>query len=64
MSTLFNNSALKKHLLARIVVVNPGRGAKFTRVSAQAIEDLDIRFRMVCDDYLRAQKVGKTITTP
>ena len=64
MSNLFNTSGLKKHLLARIVAVNPGRGAKFTRVSAQAIEDLDIRFRIVCDDYLRVQKVGKTITTP
>lgn len=64
MSTLFNKSALKHHLLERIKVVNPGPGAKFTRVSAQAFEDLDIRFRKVCDDYLRAQKIGKTITTP
>jgi hypothetical protein len=64
MTTLFNNAALKKHLINRIVVVNPGAGSKFTRVSAQAIEDLDIRFRKVVDDYLRAQKIGKTITTP
>ena len=63
MSALFNNSALKKHLLNRIVVVNPC-GDKFTRVSPQAIQDLDTRFRRIADDYLRAQKIGKTITTP
>jgi hypothetical protein len=44
--------------------VNPGSGAKFTRVSAQAIEDLDVKFRLVVDEYLRQQKIGKTITTP
>lgn len=60
---LFNNSALKRHLLERIKVVNP-TGSKFTRVSSQAMEDLDLRFRKLCDDYLRAQKIGKTITTP
>lgn len=64
MSDLFNNAALKRHLLNRIVVVNHGAGTKFTRVSGQAIEDLDIKFRRVIDDYLRAQRVGKTITTP
>jgi hypothetical protein len=64
MSNLFNNSALKKHLLDRIVRVNPGSGAKFTRVSSQAIEDLDVKFRLVVDEYLRQQKIGKTITTP
>jgi hypothetical protein len=64
MSDLFNNAALKRHLLNRIVIVNPGAGAKFTRVSGQAFEDLDIRFRRVIDDYLRAQRLGKTITTP
>lgn len=64
MSDLFNNAALKRHLLNRIVAVNPGAGAKFTRVSGQAIEDLDIKFRRVIDEYLRAQRVGKTITTP
>jgi hypothetical protein len=64
MSSLFNNSALKKHLLERIKVVNPGRGNKFTQVSAQAVIDLDARFRAVVDAYLRAQTTGKTITTP
>jgi hypothetical protein len=64
MSTLFNNSALKKHLLDRIKVVNPGRGDKYTQVSAKAIEDLDARFRNVIDGYLRAQRTGKTITSP
>lgn len=64
MSDLFNNAALKRHLLNRIVIVNPGAGAKFTRVSSQAIEDLDIKFRRVIDEYLRAQRIGKTITTP
>lgn len=64
MSHLFNNSSLKKHLLERIVKVNPGAGAKFTRVSAKAIEDLDIKFRLAVDEYLRQQKIGKTITTP
>ena len=64
MSNLFNNAGLKKHLLERIKMVNPGRGEKFTRVSAQAIIDLDARFRKVCDDYLRLQSTGKTITTP
>jgi len=63
MSTLFNNAALKRHLIERIKVVNP-TGSKFTRVSAQALEDLDLRFRRVCDEYLRAQRIGKTITTP
>jgi len=64
MSNLFNNAALKKHLLDRIIKVNPGAGKKFTRVSAQAIEDLDVKFRLVVDEYLRQQKIGKTITTP
>jgi hypothetical protein len=64
MSNLFNNSALKKFLLERIKTVNPGRGDKFTQVSAQAITDLDARFRVVIDGYLRAQTTGKTITTP
>jgi hypothetical protein len=64
MSNLFNNSALKKYMLERIKVVNPGRGDKFTRVSADAIVDLDARFRGVVDAYLRAQTTGKTITTP
>jgi len=64
MSNLFNNSALKKHLLERISQVNPGRGEKFTRVSSQAIIDLEVRSRKICDEYLRAQSTGKTITTP
>jgi hypothetical protein len=64
MSTLFKNAALKKHLLERVKTVNPGRGDRFTRVSAQAIVDLDTRFRQVCDEYLRKQTTGKTITTP
>ena len=63
MSNLFNNAALKRHLLERIKVVNPA-GARFTRVSGQALEDLDIRFRRVADEYLKQQRVGKTITTP
>jgi hypothetical protein len=63
MSNLFNNSALKSHLINRIKVINPA-GKKFTCVSAQAIDDLDIRFRQVVDSYLKAQKIGKTITTP
>jgi hypothetical protein len=64
MSNLLNNSALKKHLLDRIIKVNPGSGTKYSRVSAQAIQDLDIKFRLIIDDYLRQQKIGKTITTP
>lgn len=64
MTNLFNNAALKRHLLERIKHIRPGVGDKFTRVSAQAIIDLDIRLRKVCDEYLRAQRVGKTITTP
>lgn len=64
MSNLFNNAALKKHLLERVKAVNPGRGDRFTRVSSQAIVDLDVRFRKTCDEYLRAQTTGKTITTP
>jgi len=64
MTNLFNNAALKRHLLERIKLVNPGRGEKFTRVSEQAIIDLDTRFRKVCDEYLRSQTTGKTITTP
>lgn len=64
MSNLFNNAALKKHLLDRVKIVNPGRGDKFTQVSAQAITDLDARFRVLIDGYLRAQTTGKTIKTP
>jgi|GEM_PF-970783 len=64
MSDLINKAALKRHLLNRILVVNPGHGPRFTRVSAQALEDLDIKFRRVIDEYLRAQRIGKTITTP
>lgn len=64
MTNLFNNAALKRHLLDRIKVVSPAAGDKFTRVSAQAMDDLDYRFRKIIDDYLRAQRVGKTITTP
>jgi 2-keto-3-deoxy-galactonokinase len=64
MTNFTNRSALKRHLLNRILVVNPGAGSKFTRVSAQAIEDLEIKFLRVTDDYLRAQRIGKTITTP
>ena len=64
MSNLFNNKALKQHLLDRIKVVNPEAGKKFTRVGSQAIIDLHSKFLRECDSYLRAQRIGKTITTP
>lgn len=61
---LFNKAALKRHLLERIQIVNPINGPKFTRVSSEALVDLDVRFRKLVDEYLRCQRIGKTITTP
>lgn len=60
----FNELALRKHLLSRVREVSPGAGEKFTRVSEQAIQDLDYLFRKTVDAYLRNQRTGKTITTP
>ena len=64
MNPYINKAALKRHLLNRIVIVNPVAGKKFTRVASQAYDDLDIRISRTIDDYLRAQRIGKTITTP
>ena len=61
-SPLFNNKALRQHLLDRAKALQPNR--KFTRVSSQAVVDLHAKFLRQCDEYVRAQRIGQTITTP
>lgn len=61
--SLLKKPAVKRYLVERVKIVHPA-GAKFTRVSAQAYDDLEYRLRQVIDGYLKAQRVGKTITTP
>ena len=64
MSSLIHKANVKRYLLERIKQINPTSGDKFTRVSSQAYEDIEYRLRKVCEEYLRAQRIGKTITTP
>jgi anti-sigma factor RsiW len=63
MNHLVPKARMKAYLLERIKVAHPV-GARFTRVSEQAYTDLDYRIKNAIDGYLRAQKTGKTITTP
>ncbi len=60
--SLLNKKAVRQYLLDEAKVQHPHKA--YTRVSEEALDDIEARLRLACQGYVRQQRVGKTISRP
>lgn len=61
MSTLINQSAIKKFILKKIAYLRPGMEKRLTRVSQSAVDSYEAKLKiMIENDIMVHPSIGKT----